>query len=163
MIIIFFSAFGNNSYSVPMRGDVSLEWREIPIAFSLTPLWGHCDFFGTEYYYRPQTKFAKVMFLQVSVCPQGGGGMHGCSGGGGMCGCSRGACMGYDEMWRYGQWAGSTHPTGMHSCFFWVFLLLSIVLKDSWSSPNERNLLDHERKLTVKFSKKSHFNLKSSR
>ena len=23
--------------------------------------------------YRPQTKFAKVMFLQVSVCPQGGG------------------------------------------------------------------------------------------
>ena len=23
-------------------------------------------------YYRPQTKFAKVMFLQVSVCPQGG-------------------------------------------------------------------------------------------
>ena len=48
--------------------------------------------------YRPQTKFAKVMFLQVSVCPQGGhawllpggacviapgvGGMHGCSQGG---------------------------------------------------------------------------------
>ena len=40
--------------------------------------------------YRPQTKFAKVMFLQMSVCPQGGvrawlpgacmvkgGGMHG--------------------------------------------------------------------------------------
>ena len=25
-------------------------------------------------YYRPQTKFAKVMFLQVSVCPHGGGG-----------------------------------------------------------------------------------------
>ena len=23
-------------------------------------------------YYRPQTKFAKVMFSQVSVCPQGG-------------------------------------------------------------------------------------------
>ena len=65
--------------------------------------------------YRPQTKFAKVMFLQVSVCPQGGhawliggvcmvapgghawllpaggacvvalGGMHGFSGGGGAC------------------------------------------------------------------------------
>ena len=54
-----------------------------------------------EYCYRPQTKFAKVMFLQVSVCPQGGhawlwgacmvagegacvvlGGMHGCGGGG---------------------------------------------------------------------------------
>ena len=28
-------------------------------------------------YYRPQTKFAKVMFLQVSVCPQEGvGGGH---------------------------------------------------------------------------------------
>ena len=26
--------------------------------------------------YRPQTKFAKVMFLQVSVCPRGGGGVH---------------------------------------------------------------------------------------
>ena len=52
-------------------------------------------------YYHPQTKFAKVMFLQVSVCPQRGG-MHGCSqGGGGACmvapegvhGCSGGACM----------------------------------------------------------------------
>ena len=32
--------------------------------------------------YRPQTKFAKVMFLQVSVCPHGGG-VHGCSRGGG--------------------------------------------------------------------------------
>ena len=38
-------------------------------------------------FYRPQTKFAKVMFLQVSVCPQGGhawllwGGMCGCPGG----------------------------------------------------------------------------------
>ena len=32
-------------------------------------------------YYRPQTKFAKVMFLQVSVCPHGGG-MRGCSQGG---------------------------------------------------------------------------------
>ena len=41
-------------------------------------------------FYYPQTKFAKVMFLQVSVCLQGGvcvvapGGMHGCS---------RGACV----------------------------------------------------------------------
>ena len=26
------------------------------------------------YFYRPQTKFAKVMFLQVSVCPRWGGG-----------------------------------------------------------------------------------------
>ena len=58
------------------------------------------------------------------------GGMRGWSGGhawllGGMCmvdpgdvhGCSGGhACVGYDEIRRYGQWAGSTHPTGMHSC-----------------------------------------------
>ena len=27
-----------------------------------------------------------------------------------------GACMGYDEIRRYDQWAGGTHPTGMHSC-----------------------------------------------
>ena len=31
------------------------------------------------YFYRPQTKFAKVMFLQVSFCPRGGG-MHGSRG-----------------------------------------------------------------------------------
>ena len=47
--------------------------------------------------YRPQTKFAKVMFLQVSVCPQGGacvageGGMHGW--GGGRAWLGRGVCM----------------------------------------------------------------------
>ena len=122
-------------------------------------------------YYRPQTKFAKVMFLQVSVilstggacvvapggcmvAPAGGGhawllqgGMRGCSGGGGMHGCSRGvggawllqgacmvapggvcgffrgvACVFFSRgacvvfPMRYGQWAGGTHPTGMHSC-----------------------------------------------
>ena len=51
------------------------------------------------YHYRPQTKFAKVMFLQVSVCPHWGwrawfylGGVHGFIRGrawfysGGMCG-----------------------------------------------------------------------------
>ena len=42
------------------------------------------------------------------------GGMHGCSWG--VHGCSWGVCMGYDEIQRYGQWAGGTHPTGMHSC-----------------------------------------------
>ena len=51
------------------------------------------------------------------------GGMCGCSGGcawllwGGVRGWSRGVCMGYNKIWRYGQWAGGTHPTGMHSCF----------------------------------------------
>ena len=65
-------------------------------------------------HYRPQTKFAKVMFLQVSVCPRGGacmvalgghawllwGGVRGCTGevcvvalGGGMHGCSWGVCV----------------------------------------------------------------------
>ena len=169
------------------------------------------------HFYRPQTKFAKVMFLQVSVihsvhrgghawllmgghawlltggacmvahrggvrgCSQGGvcgcwrGGMHGCSRGGvcgcsrgcvwllmggmcgcswggvhgcsrggvcgcsqgGVCGCSRGgmrgcsqgghawlltgggACVFFFSM-RYGQWAGGTHPTGMHSCVTYI-------------------------------------------
>ena len=41
------------------------------------------------------------------------------------CGCSWGpcvvaarvVCVGYEEIWRYDQWAGSTHPTGMHSCY----------------------------------------------
>ena len=51
------------------------------------------------------------------------GGVRGCSGGGcawlflGGCMVARGECMGYDEIWRYGQWAGGTHPTGMHSCY----------------------------------------------
>ena len=160
--------------------------------------------------YRPQTKFAKVMFLQVSVilstgrgaCVVAPGGVHGCSGGAcvvapgerawllgghawllwgvcvvapgghvwllgghawllwGACMVAQGACMvalggawllwgacvvapgGYawllreaciialgGHAWffwrgecvvfsmRYGQWAGSTHPTGMHSCW----------------------------------------------
>ena len=72
------------------------------------------------------------------------GGMHGCQGVcmakggawllGGVCGCwghvwwrgcawwsgvcvvKGGGCMGYDEIRRYDQWAGGTHPTGMHSC-----------------------------------------------
>ena len=43
----------------------------------------------------PQTKFAKVMFLQVSVCPRGGmcgcqGGVHGCWG---VCVVAGGACV----------------------------------------------------------------------
>ena len=39
-------------------------------------------------FYRPETKFAKVMFLQVSVCPQGEGVRGGGVGdrGGGVCG-----------------------------------------------------------------------------
>ena len=77
--------------------------------------------------------------LGVCVVPSGGGGLacmvtprgvHGCSRGHAWLlwlvhGCSqghawllpgRGACVGYDEIRRYDQWAGGTHSTGMHSC-----------------------------------------------
>ena len=95
------------------------------------------------YFYRPQTKFAKVMFLQVSVCPQGGrawllpggargacvvkGGVHGEGGAcvvkGGMRG-EGGACVAKGGVRGMhtpprdtaGHCAGGTHPTGMHSC-----------------------------------------------
>ena len=67
-------------------------------------------------YYRLQTKFAKVMFLHVSVYPQG-----------------RYPPLdrypppgqvpppGTVPAGRYGQQAGGTHPTGMHSCVCYVF------------------------------------------
>ena len=42
--------------------------------------------------YRSQTKFAKVMFLQVSVCPQGGG-EWACVVAGGVCMVAGGACV----------------------------------------------------------------------
>ena len=58
---------------------------------------------ATACFYRPQTKFAKVMFSQVSVCPQGGG--HACRGG-----CGRwhawwgvsiaGSCMAGRHAWQ---------------------------------------------------------------
>ena len=68
-----------------------------------------------SYYYLPQTKFAKVMFSQVSVCPQGAmhrggvrgrGDMHGGEGGmvcmeGGMHGMRDGSCSGrYAFYWN---------------------------------------------------------------
>ena len=69
-------------------------------------------------YYRPQTKFAKVMFSQVSVCPSGvsaplHAGIH-----------THRADTPPPQpdtpparcMLGYGQQAGGTHPTGMHSC-----------------------------------------------
>ena len=95
-----------------------------------------------QYNYRPQTKFAKVMFLHVSVILSTGGGLPQCM-------------LGYhppeqtppprpgthplraDTPWtrhpppsgadtsppgavharRYGQRVGGMHPTGMQSCF----------------------------------------------
>ena len=44
-----------------------------------------------------------------------------------MHGCSQGeACIGYDEIRRYGQCAGGTHPTGMHSCFHGISFRVSL-------------------------------------
>ena len=71
----------------------------------------------TELCYHPQTKFAKVMFLQVSIhrgacvvagrgaCVVAGGGGHASllvGGGAGMVK-GRGACVGYDDIRRYDQ------------------------------------------------------------
>ena len=78
-------------------------------------------------YYRPQTKFAKVMFLQVSVCPQGGhvwllwGGMCGCSGGdvwwrGGCAWWKGGVCGEEGRAWCRGAFMvkGGMHGEGGH-------------------------------------------------
>ena len=82
-------------------------------------------------------KRTKVMFLQVSVCPQRGayvvaprGGMHGCWGGawllpGGHCGCSLGECNGCSRgayvvalggMHGCSQGACMVAPGGVHGC-----------------------------------------------
>ena len=62
--------------------------------------------------YRPQTKLCKVMFLHVSVILVIGGGCH-------MVG-HMVHLPGRHLPGRHpppdGQWAGGTHPTGMHSC-----------------------------------------------
>ena len=51
--------------------------------------------------------------------------------------CVVGACMGGGCAWhahpppdttRYGQWAGSAHPTGMHSCFCCLFFVFNNVI-----------------------------------
>ena len=85
------------------------------------------------YFYRPQTTFAKVMFLHMSVCPQGGmhdreacmaGGMHGK----GACVVGLMACMAgwgciAGGMHRGGcTWQGACVVRGMHvrgACVAW--------------------------------------------
>ena len=63
---------------------------------------------------RPQTKFAKVMFLQVSVCPhEGGACMAAPVGGGGVHGCSCGACA---WLLRGGACVAAT---GGHAWLLW--------------------------------------------
>ena len=53
-------------------------------------------------YYHPQTKFAKVMFLQVSVCPQGG---HAWQGGCAWWGCVwQGGVHGRGHAWQGVVW-----------------------------------------------------------
>ena len=54
--------------------------------------------------YRPQTKFAKVMFSQVSVCPRGGGHAW------------QGACVAGRHAWQgeHAWWGGACMAGGMH-------------------------------------------------
>ena len=66
------------------------------------------------------------MWLGACMAGEGGyvaGGMHGWGGGcawlGGMC--SWEVCKADTMGTAYGQWAGSTHPTGMHSCIYVLF------------------------------------------
>ena len=71
-------------------------------------------------FYRPQTKFAKVMCLQVSVCPQGEHMWQGvCMAGEGMCG--RGTCMAGGDMHGSGVcMAGGWHAWhGGHGGHAW--------------------------------------------
>ena len=83
-------------------------------------------------FYRPQTKFAKVIFLQVSVCPRGGGGMrgcrgavHGCVAGGGAFDCLLGVGVGACVVAGGVRGCGGTCmgaggcawvPGGVHGC-----------------------------------------------
>ena len=84
----------------------------------------------SAYFYRPQTKFAKVTFSQVSVCPQAGGLPH-CmlgytphlpgrytprAGTPPRCLVHAGIHPPVQCILGYDQQAGGTHPTGMHSC-----------------------------------------------
>ena len=87
-------------------------------------------------YYRPQTKFAKAMFLHVSVCPRGmgvsrptaRGSLRGLAGGspgphrGGAGGIP--ACTEADPPPTDATAADGTQPTGMHSCFIFMFTRL---------------------------------------
>ena len=77
-----------------------------------------CICLYTSHNYRPQTKFAKVMFSQASFCPRGWGGLLHREG---WCAPPGGWGLGrpppHLDTTGYGQRAGGTHRTGMHSCF----------------------------------------------
>ena len=78
------------------------------------------------HFYRPQTKFAKVMFLHLSAshsvhtgsCIQRGTASRGGSASGGVCiQGGLGQTPPQSDNMVYGQRAGGTYPTGMHSCY----------------------------------------------
>ena len=76
----------------------------------------------TVHFYRPQTKFAKVMFLQECVCPRGGGRAWP----GGMRG--RGACMagGGGCSWC-GKYYGIWSMSGQYASYWNAFLFLKFL------------------------------------
>ena len=90
---------------------------------SLLPRWAANPKEGeVTHYYRPQTKFPKVVFSHVSVCPQADRCVSQHALGRGEC------AMGWQtklptppphpaDITGCGQQAGGTHPTLMHSCF----------------------------------------------
>ena len=87
-------------------------------------------------FYRPQTKFAEVMFLHLSVSHSVHGGVVSASVYAGIHtlhsqeqtpprsrhppGSRHPLCA--VHAWKYGQQAAGTHPTGMHTCFFLVIV-----------------------------------------
>ena len=75
--------------------------------------------------YSAQTKFAKVMFSHVSVCPQGG--VPGQVPPGRYTLLRHVHTPGAVHAGRYGQQAGGTHPTGMHSCPFCIWATRSFI------------------------------------
>ena len=92
---------------------IFINVKNIYSIFILLPLLNKiCSF-----YYRPQTTFAKVMFLHVCVCPQREG-MHGrgacieggCAWQGGVPGF--GACMAGGHVWQ----GGACMARGRHPC-----------------------------------------------
>ena len=131
-----------NPRDVPVAMQLKILTSTYPDhTFTIIHFTNHCF----QNFYRPQAKFAKVMFLQVSVCPQGGGCMvaggacmvvEGCAWWGacmvagvcawlwgGMCGC-RGVCMVAGGVCGYGghAWlqgacvvAGGVHGCGGHA------------------------------------------------
>ena len=94
-------------------------------------------------FYRPQTKFARVMFSQVFV--RGGGGDL-CPGGWDLCPGSglypRGLCLGGVSFREtpVQLHAGGTHPTGMHFCVRCKRRKWSLVHIDTESGLQERNV-----------------------